>query len=49
MDLLVCTLKKAKKHEFNFLQAYNKSQENMNLIFARLKKLKKYKLNFLQA
>ena len=48
MDLIFCKLKKAQKHEFNFLQTL-KNSKNMNLIFARLKNLKKHGFNFLQA
>ena len=35
MDLVFCMLKKAQKHEFNFLQDL-KSSESMNSFFVKL-------------
>ena len=45
MDLIFCKLKKLKKHEFHFLQAY-KTSKIMNFIFCKLKDLKKHAFHF---
>ena len=48
MHLIVCKLKKAQKHEFNFFASLKKLK-NMNSIFCKLKKAQKHGFNFLQA
>ena len=45
MTLIFSELKKLKKHEFNYFQAY-KNSENMDLIFCEPKKLKKHEFIF---
>ena len=45
MDLILCKLKNAQKHEFNFF-ARSKRSKDMNLIFESLRKLKKQGFNF---